>query len=71
MRRPPNRTAPRRTPRKEPADTLTQKLGRGVTGMLRWLLLVVLFVLVIACGGVAWLYHNATPDMLPQIKATF
>ena len=55
----------------EPADTLTQKLGRGVTGMLRWLLLVVLFVLVIACGGVAWLYHNATPDMLPQIKATF
>ena len=39
--------------------------------MLRWLLLVVLFVLVIACGGVAWLYHNATPDMLPQIKATF
>lgn len=55
----------------EPADTLVQKLGRGVTGMLRWLLLVVLFVLVIACGGVAWLYHNATPDMLPQIKATF
>lgn len=55
----------------EPADTLVQKLGRGVTGMLRWLLLVVLFVLVIACGGVAWLYHNATPDMLPQIRATF
>ena len=27
--------------------------------------------MVIACGGVAWLYHNATPDMLPQIKATF
>lgn len=63
--------SPEEDTEEEPADTLTQKLGRGVTGMLRWLLLVVLFVLVIACGGVAWLYHNATPDMLPQIKATF
>ena len=71
MRRPPNRTVLRRTPRRSLRTPLTQKLGRGVTGMLRWLLLVVLFVLVIACGGVAWLYHNATPDMLPQIKATF
>ena len=39
--------------------------------MFKWLLLVVLFVLIIAGGGVAWLYRSATPDMLPEVKVTF
>lgn len=55
----------------EPQDTIPQALGRGVFGMFKWLLLVVLFVLIIAGGGVAWLYHSATPDMLPEVKVTF
>lgn len=55
----------------EPEDTIPQKLGRAGFGMVKWLLLVVLFVLIIAGAGVAWLYRSATPDMLPEIKATF
>lgn len=43
----------------------------GVTGMARWLLLVVVFVLVVAGVGVAYLYRSATPDMLPSIRVTF
>ena len=43
----------------------------GVTGMARWLLLVVVFVLVVAGIGVAYLYRSATPDMLPSIRVTF
>ena len=39
--------------------------------MIKWLLLVIIFVLIIAGAGVAWLYRSATPDMLPTIKATF
>lgn len=55
----------------EPRDTIPQVIGRGAFGMFKWLLLVVLFVLIIAGGGVAWLYHSATPDMLPEVKVTF
>ncbi len=55
----------------EPQDTIPQAIGRGAFGMFKWLLLVVLFVLIIAGGGVAWLYHSATPDMLPEVKVTF
>ena len=55
----------------EPRDTIPQAIGRGAFGMFKWLLLVVLFVLIIAGGGVAWLYHSATPDMLPEVKVTF
>lgn len=55
----------------EPQDTIPQALGRGVFGMFKWLLLVVLFVLIIAGSGVAWLYRSATPDMLPEVKVTF
>lgn len=55
----------------EPEDTISQKLSRGAFGMVKWLLLVVLFILIIAGGGVAWLYRSATPDMLPEIKVTF
>ena len=55
----------------EPRDTISQAIGRGAFGMFKWLLLVVLFVLIIAGGGVAWLYHSATPDMLPEVKVTF
>ena len=55
----------------EPEDTISQKLRRGAFGMAKWLLLVVLFILIIAGGGVAWLYRSATPDMLPEIKVTF
>ena len=43
----------------------------GVTGMAKWLLLVVVFVLVVAGFGVAYLYRSATPDMLPNIRVTF
>ena len=52
-------------------ETLAQTVSRSATNMARWLLLVVLFVVIIACGGVAWLYRSATPDMLPQITASF
>lgn len=55
----------------EPKDTIPRIIGRGAFGMFKWLLLVVLFVLIIAGGGVAWLYRSATPDMLPEIKVTF
>lgn len=80
-------TAPSETPREpqpEPADdtdadtdatddadTLPQMLGRGVSNMAKWLVLVLVFVVAIAGGGVAFLYHNATPDMLPQINVSF
>ena len=64
-------TAPTTTRDDEPQDTIPQALGRGVFGMFKWLLLVVLFVLIIAGGGVAWLYRSATPDMLPEVKVTF
>ena len=53
------------------ADTLPQMLGRGVSNMAKWLVLVLVFVVAIAGGGVAFLYHNATPDMLPQINVSF
>ena len=54
----------------EPVD-LADQMRSGLSGMAKWLLLVVFFVLVIACCGVAWLYRNATPDVLPQITASF
>lgn len=44
---------------------------RGLPGIAKWLLLVLFFVLVIAGFGVAWLYGNATPDMVPRIEVTF
>ncbi|WP_298732653.1 peptidoglycan DD-metalloendopeptidase family protein [uncultured Subdoligranulum sp.] len=55
----------------EETDGLVDQMRNGLSGMAKWLLLVVFFVLVIACCGVAWLYRNATPDMLPQITASF
>lgn len=55
----------------EEPDGLVDQMRNGLSGMAKWLLLVVFFVLVIACCGVAWLYRNATPDMLPQITASF
>ena len=54
----------------EPVD-LADQMRSGLSGMAKWLLLVVFFVLVIACCGVAWLYRNATPDVLPRITASF
>lgn len=63
-------TAPE-TEAEEPPATLQDHLRNGVSGMCKWLLLVVFFVLVIAGGGVAWLYRSATPDMLPNITVTF
>lgn len=53
------------------SDTLSDQLRSGLSGMAKWLLLVVFVVLVIAGFGVAWLYRSATPDMLPQITVTF
>lgn len=58
----------------EPAAPLVARLGQGVgnglLGMLKWLLLVIVLVLLIAGAGVAWLYRSATPDMLPQFAVT-
>ena len=51
--------------------TMGDVVRSGVTGMARWLLLVVVFVLVVAGIGVAYLYRSATPDMLPSISVTF
>lgn len=51
--------------------TLQDHVRNGVSGMARWLLLVVFIVLVIAVCGVAWLYRSATSDMIPQITVTF
>lgn len=51
--------------------TVEDVVRSGVTGMARWLLLVVVFVLVVAGFGVAYLYRSATPDMLPSIRVTF
>ena len=51
--------------------TVGDVVRSGVTGMARWLLLVVVFVLVVAGIGVAYLYRSATPDMLPSIRVTF
>ena len=51
--------------------TLRDHLRSGLSGMAKWLLLVLFVVLVIAGFGVAWLYRSATPDMLPQITVKF
>ncbi len=51
--------------------TMGDVVRSGVTGIARWLLLVVVFVLVVAGIGVAYLYRSATPDMLPSISVTF
>lgn len=51
--------------------TMGDVVRSGVTGIARWLLLVVVFVLVVAGIGVAYLYRSATPDMLPSIRVTF
>ena len=62
------------TPAEESDDapaTVGDVVRAGVTGMAKWLLLVVFFVLVVAGFGVAYLYRNATPDMLPNIRVTF
>lgn len=58
-------------PQEEPQPTLQEHLRYGLSGIAKWLLLVVFFVLVIAGFGVAWLYRSATPDMLPRITVTF
>lgn len=55
----------------EPEATLQDQVRSGLSSMGKWVLLVVFFVLVIAGCGVAWLYRNATPDMLPQITVKF
>lgn len=51
--------------------TLRDHVRSGLSGMAKWLLLVLFVVLVIAGFGVAWLYRSATPDMLPQITVKF
>lgn len=55
----------------EPEVTLHDQVRSGLSSMGKWMLLVVFVVLVIAGCGVAWLYRNATPDMLPQITVKF
>lgn len=48
-----------------------QGRAAGLTGFVRWLLLVVVLVAAIAIGGIAWLYQKATPDMIPQLSVSF
>lgn len=67
---PPEEPASEAEPEEAP-DTLQDQLRNGLSGMAKWFLLVVFFVLVIAVCGVAWLYRSATPDMLPQITVQF
>lgn len=55
----------------ESEATLHDQVRSGLSSMGKWVLLVVFVVLVIAGCGVAWLYRNATPDMLPQITVKF
>lgn len=55
----------------EPPATIQEHLRNGLSGIAKWLLLVLFFVLVIAGFGVAWLYRSATPDVLPNITVTF
>lgn len=55
----------------ESAPTLREGVRAGMFGILKWLLLVLFFVAIIAGMGIAWLYRGATPDMLPQIDVTF
>lgn len=66
-------------PAAEPAEAAEEEHGEepgqdraaGLTGFVRWLLLVVVLVAAIAIGGVAWLYQKATPDMIPQLSVSF
>lgn len=67
---PPEESTPGAESEEVPA-TLQDQLRNGLSGMAKWFLLVVFFVLVIAVCGVAWLYRSATPDMLPQITVQF
>ena len=53
-----------------PARLKNQALGL-LGGMARWLLLVVVFIAVIAGIGLAWLYSQATRDMIPEITVSF
>ncbi|MDD4849620.1 MAG: M23 family metallopeptidase [Gemmiger sp.] len=61
--------APPAPPAAPPEPTLVEKIGRGVGGGLislaKWLLLVLLFIAVIAGGGVAWMYNKTTPAAVP------
>src|SRR5699024_10927121 len=59
------------TPEEEGGGETVRALQKGLSGIAKWLLLVLFFVLVIAGFGVAWLYGNATPDMVPSIEVTF
>ena len=64
-------TAPESPEEEEAPATLRDHMRNGLSGMAKWMLLVLFFVLVIAGFGVAWLYRSATPDMLPKITVTF
>lgn len=55
----------------EDSAPLATGLQSGLSGVAKWLLLVLFIVLVISGCGVAWLYGNATPDMVPRIEVTF
>lgn len=55
----------------EDSAPLATGLQSGLSGIAKWLLLVLFIVLVISGCGVAWLYGNATPDMVPRIEVTF
>ena len=59
-----------RTAADETSDTLARKMGRGAVGLLKWLLLVLFFVLLTAGAGIAMLYRSATPDAIPSITVS-
>lgn len=56
-----------------------QSLGQRISGwllqlaasLLKWVILVAVFIAIIAGMGLAWLYQKATPDQIPQIQVSF
>ena len=55
----------------EEPDGAPNGFHRATVLLLRWLLLVVVVVAVIAGAGLVWLYRQATPDMIPAVTVTF
>lgn len=61
---------PEEEPEEDAPEALTDTVRRGAFGLLKWLMLVLCSVLIIAAAGVAWLYSGATEDMIPQVTVT-
>ncbi|MGN0975843.1 MAG: hypothetical protein ACI4OL_07550, partial [Gemmiger sp.] len=55
----------------DPRRSIGQVVGNGLAGFAKWILLVVVLVALIGGGELAWLYHQATPEAIPEITVTF